>query len=141
MSGPADRAQRAASQARHPRHQRAVVEAHDQLGAHAQPGRAGPTTRRTSPRPSPRGGMKSISVAAPSRGLELGLEDQRVDRDSGACVRACGSAGAISQRPFVRRAEQRREAGAAVEARPAQPVDRAVAGRPARAVSQSPISA
>ena len=96
---------------------------------------------RTTSRLAARGGMQSITVHAPVVRLELGLEHERRRRDTGARRRATAPAGAISQRPCVGVAEQRREAGAGVEAREAQPVDRAVVGRPARRSGVSPISA
>src|SRR4029077_10089113 len=62
----------------------------------------------------------------PVVGLELGLEDERV-----ATVRAPRppepARGGDQPAPVLPRAEERREAGARVEARHAEPVDRAVA--------------
>ena len=51
------------------------------------------------------------------------------------------SAGAISQRPCLCGAEQRRKAGVGIEGRPAQPVDRAVAADQRRglAIADQPI--
>ena len=60
-------------------------------------------------------------------GLEVGLEDQRVGAVAARDARRSARRGAMRQRPCSGVAEQRGEAGAGVEARPAQPVDRAVA--------------
>ena len=70
--------------------------------------------------------MKSMTRTAPSRRVELGLEHERVDRGIAGASARPPAAGAISQRPWFSSPEQRREARAAVEARHAQPVDRAV---------------
>ena len=76
----------------------------------------------------------------PVGGLELGLEDERVRDDSAVRLAWTARGGRELPAAMVGRAEQRGEAGGGIEARKAQPVDRAIAADQ-RAVWQSPISA
>ena len=74
----------------------------------------------------PRGGMKSITRTAPRVGLPLGLEHERVRPVAPAGLPGIGPR-RDDPAAVVGVPEQRREAGAGVEARKARPVDRAVA--------------
>ena len=127
-------AQAPVGKARHPRDDAAVVEPQHELGPHAPPGRAH-RARSDDVRvcvgalPSPTaGGMKSMTVTAPSSVSMLGLENEGVRRGSAASIRASGATASTSQRPCsgVPRSAAKQAAG--IEAGPAEPVDGAVAG-------------
>ena len=85
-----------------------------------------PSTIRTTDELPVAAVMKSISATLPSLRLEYRLQDHRAGPVLPADThRRLG--GGDAPAPVVRRADQRGKAGRAVEARPAQPVDRAVA--------------
>ena len=85
-----------------------------------------PSTMRTRSGASPRGGMKSITRTAPSS-VSNSVSSTSVSRAVAAARLAQASSAARAASGRARRAEQRGEAGAGVEAREAEPVDRAVA--------------
>ena len=74
----------------------------------------------------PRGGMQSTTRTTPLGGVELGLEDERAVAVAARDAARRAAPGAISQRRGRRRRAARRSRRR-VEARQAQPVDRAVA--------------
>ena len=89
-----------------------------------------PSTMRTRSGTSSRGGMKSITRTAPPSVSQVVSRIERVVAVAArpACRRP---AGASSQRPLLRVAEQRREAGAGVEARESRASRSSRRGRPA----------
>ena len=124
--GPGNRAQsRVALEMRHPRHRGAVIEPQCQVEAHRHMAAAAfddPHHRRT----AGGGGHEVDQRDAAFLGFEYRLQDHR----AGPVLPADSHrrrGGGDAPAPVVGRADQRGKAGRAVEARPAQPVDRAVA--------------
>ena len=112
---------------------RAVVEADDQLHAHRHPARDGPRRcRTTSGSLCARRHAVDDRAPRPSSVVELGLQHQGVAAGSGAGPRGPRSAGASSQRPCSGVPSRAAKQAGRVEAGQAQPVDRAVRGRPGR---------
>ena len=119
-----DGAERAAFDAGHPRHDAAVAEAQNELGAHGELAALADDDahdRRIA-------GAQRHEIDHRRRavcGLEMGFENKRIRpvaaRDLGRFARRDQPA------TVLRRAEQRGKAGFRIEARPAQPIDRAVA--------------
>ena len=86
-----------------------------------------PRTRRTTSELRPRGGMKSMTVAVPSA---VSIVVSRISVLGAIATRstcASGSSGFDQPPAVLGGAEQRGKTGARIEARPAQPVDRATA--------------
>ena len=125
MSGPGDRAQRSVAQFAHPGNDRAIAKAPYHLGAHRHAAAFADNDAH------------AVRIAAADRHevdqrhsticrLEARFEDQRV-----LAVAACDARRFAlrcdAEAAVLRLAEQRRKAGIRVEARPAKPIDRAVA--------------
>src|SRR5206468_5794997 len=119
-----DGAKRAVVEARDPGHNRAIVEAEHQLDAHLD------ATALADDHPREIGGRAAEGHEVDERdraggGLELGFEDQRAvavaPRDARIWIARRDLPAAVLRGP-----EQRREARAGIEARPAEPVDRSI---------------
>src|SRR3954471_23079590 len=122
--GPRDRAQRAVAELAHPRDARAVTEAQDQLGPHRHAAALADDNAH------------AVGIGAADWheikerdgslvGLESRLEDQRVWTVAARGVFYFSTRRDL-EAPVLGGAEQGRKAGIRIEARPAQPVDRAV---------------
>ena len=120
--GPGNSAQRAALDARHPRHNGAIAEPDHELGVHSD-------LAALADRKANDGRVRGLhrheidQRHRALRRLEMGLEDERVRPVS------AGDLGFVARRQqptaVFRRAEQRRKARFRIETRPAQPIDRA----------------
>jgi hypothetical protein len=131
---PGDRADaRRLVEPRDPRHRRAVVEAQRELHRHRHaPAAADDQTHEVALLHAHRHEVDHADLTL--RGLELGLEDQRVRTVGAPRGNECGGR-RDAPTATLRCAEERSEACRRVEARPAQPVDRAVAADERRTVA------
>ena len=109
----------------HPRHDRAVVEAHHQLELHRASGPTGPPRSGPGTAAAVRVARQSVTRTVPVGVVVLGLEDERLR--SVVPLDLTGADGREQEATVLAGPEQGREAGAAVEPGHAPPVDRAVA--------------